>query len=51
MPFYNLLTKLEKEQEQEHYIRGYHELLTFSQTGIWNRNGRGCTIISRAIVL
>ncbi|EHU55281.1 putative T3SS effector protein EspN2-2 [Escherichia coli DEC2E] len=41
MPFYNLLTKLEKEQEQEHYIRGYHELLTFSQTGIWNRNGRG----------
>ncbi|END3829368.1 TPA: DUF4765 family protein, partial [Escherichia coli] len=41
IPFYNILTKLEQEQEQEHYIRGYHELLTFSQTGIWNRNGRG----------
>lgn len=37
---YNLLTNLELELQLENYIRGYHELLAFSQTGIWTRNGR-----------
>ncbi|HEI4000362.1 TPA: DUF4765 family protein, partial [Escherichia coli] len=39
-PFYPSINRLEQVQEQINYIRGYHELLTFHQTGSWIRNGR-----------
>ncbi|HFO8906468.1 TPA: DUF4765 family protein, partial [Escherichia coli] len=39
-PFYPSINRLEQVQEQINYIRGYHELLAFHQTGSWIRNGR-----------
>ncbi|MCV3255096.1 DUF4765 family protein [Escherichia albertii] len=40
LPVYPLISRIEQEQENNNYIRGYHELLAFSQTGSWIRNGR-----------
>ncbi|EIT3666016.1 DUF4765 family protein [Escherichia coli] len=40
LPVYPLISRVEQEQENNNYIRGYHELLAFSQTGSWIRNGR-----------
>src|SRR5699024_7108159 len=35
-----LISRVEQEQKNNNYIRGYHELLAFRQTGSWIRNGR-----------
>ncbi|HEB1083254.1 TPA: DUF4765 family protein [Escherichia albertii] len=40
LPVYPLISRVEQEQKNNNYIRGYHELLAFSQTGSWTRNGR-----------
>ncbi|EOZ8995540.1 DUF4765 family protein, partial [Escherichia coli] len=40
LPVYPLISRVEQEQKNNNYIRGYHELLAFSQTGSWIRNGR-----------
>lgn len=40
LPVYPLISRIEQEQKNNNYIRGYHELLAFSQTGSWIRNGR-----------
>ncbi|MCZ9059849.1 DUF4765 family protein [Escherichia albertii] len=40
LPVYPLISRVEQEQKNNNYIRGYHELLAFRQTGSWIRNGR-----------